>query len=116
MNSTFSDNLTGPILCPLDGRRTSKELYVKLAVVHFTTLTAFYYFLSISKDPLLSFWPIIFALAPFNILIQYGTALLSMALGSLVSFESGSYIPSITVQPPKTPSLAVRHAIEGRRA
>jgi hypothetical protein len=103
MNSTLAANPIDAIICPLDGRRSSKELYSKLVVVHFTTIAAFCHFLSVTKDPLLSIRPITFALTPFNIIFQYGVALVAIALGSIVSFESGSYIPSVKLQSPKEP-------------
>ncbi|PVH81701.1 hypothetical protein DL98DRAFT_531038 [Cadophora sp. DSE1049] len=68
-------------LCPLDGRRTSKELYIKLLVVHFTVLTAYCHLLSLRNERVFSWRPLYFFLTPFNILAQHAAALVVITVG-----------------------------------
>ena len=42
---------TGEVPCPLEGRRTPRELYVKLCVVHFTVLTAYAHLMHLRREP-----------------------------------------------------------------
>ena len=68
MNSTFpGTNSTDIILCPLDNRRSSKELWVKLFVVHLTTIGAFCHILSVRREPIISWKLAFFILVPYSI-------------------------------------------------
>ncbi|KAH7393433.1 hypothetical protein BKA64DRAFT_676180 [Cadophora sp. MPI-SDFR-AT-0126] len=67
--------------CPIDGRRTSKELYVKLLVVHFTVLTAYCHLLSLRNERVLSWRPLYFFITPFNIIAQHAAALVVIVAG-----------------------------------
>ena len=102
MNITISANLTGPILCPIEGRRTSTELYVKLIVVHFTTITAFCHLLSITDEPLLSFKPLFFFFTPLNIIVQYAAPLLAILGWIIYSMIKNVINPSTPIASPKS--------------
>ena len=68
MNSTFpSTHSTDIILCPLDNRRSSKELWVKLFVVHLTTIGTFCHILSVRREPIISWKLVFFVLVPYSI-------------------------------------------------
>jgi len=71
MNSTVPSDPGGPILCPLDSRRSSKEVYLKLFVVIFTTL-GFYFHLVRRRDGKYLGWsPLLYLLAPLNTVFRY---------------------------------------------
>ena len=68
MNSTFPGaNSTDALLCPFDNRRSSKELWVKLFVVHLTTIGAFCHVLSVRREPIISWKLAFFILVPYSI-------------------------------------------------
>ncbi|KAG4440437.1 hypothetical protein IFR05_004081 [Cadophora sp. M221] len=73
-------------LCPIDRRRTSKELYIKLLVVHFTVITAYCHLLSIRSERVLSWRPINFFITPLSIIVQHvaGLAVIAIAYGCSV--------------------------------
>lgn len=77
-------------LCPLDDRRSASEVSLKLAVVHFTTITAYCHLLSVRGEPtgLICIKAVLFLLCPVSIIIQHVLAVL-VVVGAyvLVRFE-----------------------------
>lgn len=67
-------------LCPLDGRRSSTEMWTKLFVVHFTTISFFCHLLSIRKEPIFTPKLILYILNPLVLLLHYGLALCAIIL------------------------------------
>lgn len=57
-------------LCPLEDRRTARELMVKLIIAHFTAVVAFCNYLSLRNQDLASIEPIIFLFCPLIVPIQ----------------------------------------------
>lgn len=68
-------------LCPLDDRRGTAEVSLKLAVVHFTTTTAYCHLLSTRGEPtkVICRKMILFLLFPGSIIIQHVMAILAIA-------------------------------------
>jgi hypothetical protein len=76
MNTTIptirsSSSSSSEPLCPLDERRTKTELLIKLCVVHFTTLSAFFHLLNIRGEYLLSPRPIFYICVPLSFIAQH---------------------------------------------
>lgn len=67
-------------ICPVDDRRSVAEISLKLAVVHFTTLTAYCHFLSIRGEPtkVISRKMILFFVFPSSIIIQHVMAIVAI--------------------------------------
>lgn len=67
-------------LCPLDDRRSAAEVALKLAVVHFTTMTAYCHLLSMRGEPtrLICKKMFLFVMYPGYIIIQHITAILAI--------------------------------------
>lgn len=79
-----SNTALGDDLCPLEGRRTTTELVVKLFVVHFTTLTAYCHVLSIRGEPIMGWRLAFYVLEPFSLFGHYVvSAILVAAAGAL---------------------------------
>jgi hypothetical protein len=68
MNSTST-------LCSVDGRRTPQELYIKFFVVHLTTLGFFFHLARRRDGKYLGWTPILFIIAPMNLVFRYVIAL-----------------------------------------
>src|ERR1700712_37515 len=58
-------------LCPLDSRRTTTELVVKLFIVHFTTISAYCHLLSIRGEPIIGWRLVFYILEPFSLFGHY---------------------------------------------
>lgn len=71
-------NNTAPILCPLDNRRTTTELWVKFAVVHFTTIAGFCHLLSIRGEPILSWRLFFYVSVPLLTIVQHALAIITV--------------------------------------
>lgn len=67
--------------CPLDDRRSAAEVSLKLAVVHFTTITAYCHLLSMRAEPtkVICIKAVLFLLCPGAIIIQHVLAVLAIA-------------------------------------
>ncbi|RSL61684.1 hypothetical protein CEP51_013590 [Fusarium floridanum] len=63
-------------LCPIDDRRTARELMVKLIIAHFTAVAAFCNYLSLRNFDLASIEPILFLFCPLIVPIQIFLGLL----------------------------------------
>jgi hypothetical protein len=72
MNSTGTGSV---VLCPLDGRRSSQELYVKFFIVNFTTITFYLHFVR-RRDTHPDWALLFFFLAPLNLVFLYALAIL----------------------------------------
>lgn len=68
-------------LCPLDNRRSVAEILLKLAVVHFTTITAYCHLLSLRGEPsrVICRKIILLFICPISIIIQHILAILIIA-------------------------------------
>ncbi|KAH8766386.1 hypothetical protein F5882DRAFT_413867 [Hyaloscypha sp. PMI_1271] len=84
MNASSNITDLDTILCPLDSRRTVTELWVKLAVVHFTVIAAFCHLLSIRGEPILSWKLVYYLLTPLILLMQHALALLFLLLAAII--------------------------------
>lgn len=73
-------------LCPVDNRRSVAEILLKLAVVHFTTITAYCHLLNIRGEPkrVICRKTILFFICPSSIIIQHILALLILASVSVL--------------------------------
>jgi hypothetical protein len=80
-------------LCPLDGRRSSTEMWVKLFVVHFTTISFFCHLLSIRKEPIFTPKLILYILNPLVLFLHYGLALCAIILGQCMCSNEGYQDP-----------------------
>jgi hypothetical protein len=78
ISSTFNNAATAD-LCPLPGRRTVKELDVKLFVVHFTTISAFCHLQSLRNERIVSWRTVFYIIVPYSIFVWYGAALLALS-------------------------------------
>lgn len=67
-------------LCPLDDRRSAAEVSLKLAVVHFTTMTAYCHLLSMRGEPtkVICKKMVLFFIYPGSIIIQHVMAILAI--------------------------------------
>lgn len=67
-------------LCPLDDRRSAAEISLKLAVVHFTTITAYCHLLSMRGEPtkVICRKMTVFFIFPGSIIIQHVMAILAI--------------------------------------
>ncbi|KAK4543553.1 hypothetical protein LTR36_005448 [Oleoguttula mirabilis] len=74
-----SPTVSGGDLCPLDTRRTSAELVVKLFIVHFTTLSAYCHLLSIRGEPVVSWKLAFYFLEPFSAFGYYAISTIIVA-------------------------------------
>ncbi len=74
------DQSDGTVLCPLDGRRTTTEVWVKLFIVYFTTITAYCHLRSIRNEPILTPKLVFSFLVPLSPLIDMGLCLLALIL------------------------------------
>lgn len=73
-------------LCPLDDRRSASEVSLKLAVVHFTTMTAYCHLLSMRGDPakIIIKKMMLFFIFPGSIIIQHVIGILAIIDTSIV--------------------------------
>lgn len=71
LNMATSSSQMVADLCPLEDRRTSTELWIKLVVVHFTTITAFCHLLSIRGESILSWRLVYYFLVPLLLIAQH---------------------------------------------
>ena len=71
------------ILCPYEGRRTSKEVWVKLFVVHFTTIAALCHVLSIRRERIFSWRLVFYFLVPYSAFAYQGLALAALSIAVL---------------------------------
>lgn len=85
---------TNPIMeeeyCPIDDRRSSAEVSLKLAVVHFTTMTAYCHLLSMRGEPtkVICKKMVLFFIYPGSIIIQHVLAILAIVSALvLVNFK-----------------------------
>ena len=69
--------------CPLDGRRSPTEIWVKLFVIHFTAITAFCHLLSIRKERILSPKLLAFVLVPLNQIASIVMGLLVIGVAAI---------------------------------
>ncbi|KAM6528031.1 hypothetical protein FALCPG4_009060 [Fusarium falciforme] len=58
------------LLCPVDDRRTARELMVKFIIAHFTAVAAFCNYLSLRNQELASIEPILFLFCPLIVPLQ----------------------------------------------
>lgn len=67
-------------LCPLDDRRSAAEVSLKLAIVHFTTITAYCHLLSLRAEParVICIKTVLFLMCPGLIIIQHILAILAI--------------------------------------
>lgn len=72
--ATVGDTATN-VMCPFDGRRSAKEVWVKLFVVHFSTIALFCHVLSIRGERIVSWKLVFYMLVPFNLFASHGIAL-----------------------------------------
>ncbi|GES59499.1 hypothetical protein CDV56_105640 [Aspergillus terreus] len=80
MNTTVPVIRSSEPLCPLDERRAKTELLVKLFVVHFTTIGAFFHLLNLRGEYLLSLGPIFYICAPLSFIAQHVIAAAALIL------------------------------------
>ncbi|GFF37868.1 hypothetical protein IFM58399_05041 [Aspergillus lentulus] len=71
MNTTIPAIRSSEPLCPLDERRTKSQLLVKLFVVHFTTIGAFFHLLNLRGEYLLNLRPVFYICAPLVFIAQH---------------------------------------------
>ena len=64
--------------CPLDGRRTSTEVWVKILIAHFTTIAAFCHLLSIRNEKILGIRLAFFFISPLVFVINHGLAIIAI--------------------------------------
>ncbi|KAL6363773.1 hypothetical protein LRP88_03195 [Fusarium phalaenopsidis] len=64
------------LLCPIDDRRTARELMVKFIIAHFTAVAAFCNYLSLRNQELGSIEPILFLFCPLIVPLQIFLGLL----------------------------------------
>ena len=69
--------------CPLDNRRSSKEVWMKLFVVHLTTIAAFCHVLSLHRERIWSWKLIAYLLYPSTILAKHALAIV-IIVGAVV--------------------------------
>ena len=65
--------------CPLNGRRSSKEVWVKLFVIHLTTIAAFCHVVSLRHQRIRSWRLIAYLLYPSTILVTHALAIAMLA-------------------------------------
>jgi hypothetical protein len=71
MNSTGPSVPDNDLLCPLDNRRSSKEIYLRFFIVNFTTLSFYLHFIRRRDGTYLAGNPVLFVLAPLNLVFRY---------------------------------------------
>lgn len=76
--------------CPLDGRRTTTELLVKLFVVHFTTITAFCHVQSIRNETIVGFKLLFYLVEPLMLLAYHAVCLLALAIAAAITLFNRS--------------------------
>ncbi|GFG16450.1 hypothetical protein IFM61392_09513 [Aspergillus lentulus] len=80
MNTTIPAIRSSEPLCPLDERRTKTQLLVKLFVVHFTTIGAFFHLLNVRGEYFLSLRPIFYICTPMSFIAQHVIAAATLIL------------------------------------
>jgi hypothetical protein len=78
MNITIDTTSAEAILCPLDGRRPAKELLVKIFTVNLTTLAFFVHFIKRRDGTAFSWTPLLFFVAPMNLVFRHAFALVGI--------------------------------------
>ncbi len=81
VDTGHTSNTTTTILCPHDGRRSSKELWVKLFVIHLTTIAAFCHVLSVRREPIIRWKLIFYIFVPYTIFAYHVLALFGFLCG-----------------------------------
>ena len=78
-----------PELCPLDNRRSSKEVRMKLFAVHLTTLSMFCHALSLRRERIITWKLLAYLLEPASIFIAHvpGHVILTIATLYWVLFD-----------------------------
>lgn len=115
------------ILCPLDNRRTSKEMYIKLVAVTAPTFAAYCHFLVKRKEEFLIPRAVVFLLSPLSPVVRFVVpALLAIpasavigefkwdTIGSWLSWIWGFKTPEHA--PPQRPTKTRANAFETRNA
>ncbi|KAH7321767.1 hypothetical protein BKA65DRAFT_512972 [Rhexocercosporidium sp. MPI-PUGE-AT-0058] len=77
-------------LCSIDGRRTSKELYIKIFVVHFIVITAYCHLLSVRSENVISWRPLHFFITTLNVIVKLGSGLIAIVLAYCYTFVSNA--------------------------
>lgn len=71
-------------LCPLDSRRSTHELWSKLALTHFTSIFAFCHLHSIRGERIIGSKLVFYFICPYVICLQHGLALLILFCASCI--------------------------------
>lgn len=95
-------------LCPLDDRRSAAEIWLKLAVVHFTTMTAYCHLLSMRGEPTRAICTktMLFLFCPGSIIIQHILAILAF-VGAYVVVQFINLKDSTPLQLPLKRALVI---------
>lgn len=72
---------TAPDLCPYEGRRSTKELWVKLVVVNFTVIAAFCHVLDLRREPIVRWKLVYYVIVPYLLIVYHALALLTITAG-----------------------------------
>ncbi|KAK5119914.1 hypothetical protein LTR85_007240 [Meristemomyces frigidus] len=83
-------NLSNADVCPLDGRRTTTELLVKLFVVHFTIIAAYCHVRSIRNEPIISFSLLFYAMEPLSLLAYYAVSIVMLMAAAIMALVGRS--------------------------
>ena len=88
------------MLCPLDNRRSSREVYLRFFVVNFTTLSFYLHFVRRRDGTYLAGNPLLFVLAPLNLVFRYTLGVLGIlsvfCLHILINFLRQSHRDSVS--------------------
>ena len=100
MNSTGSSLPDNDILCPLDNRRSSREVYLRFFVINFATLSFYLHFVRRRDGTYLAGNPSLFVLAPLNLVFRYTLGVLGILgvfiLYILINFPRQSHLDSVS--------------------
>ncbi|RSL41670.1 hypothetical protein CEP54_015747 [Fusarium duplospermum] len=80
-------------LCPIDDRRTARELMVKFIIAHFTAVAAFCNYLSLRNFDLASIEPILFLFCPLIVPLQIFLGLLLITGVCIENIVTGRLSP-----------------------
>jgi hypothetical protein len=100
MNSTGSSLPDNDLLCPLDNRRSHREVYLRFFIVNFTTLSFYLHFVRRRDGTYLAGNPLLFVLAPLNLVFRYTLGVLGVlsvfTLYILINFLRHGNLDSIS--------------------